>query len=257
MRRLLSHEQPPAKKAKRVRCDGCTELFHADELYTVKVDEGRYDTNCVNCAKRWYVVATFEDDADVAARIMREARRQRLDDRIEETQVVRYKDTVVKDGKLRRLKRKAWEGYVLVKMVADGDTIHLVQGTKDVLGILPLKPTLKGYRYPKKEPKQARPVRRQDVEEHETWFPVPLTDTEIETTMAMIAASREPDPEPTESEVGNKVNVTNPESMWEGQTGVVTKVLGDQEYEVTFTVLGSPTKAKLNYIDLALQEELA
>lgn len=246
-------KSPPRR---RVRCDGCAALVHTDELFTVKVHEARYDETCLACARRWYVVSTFEDDAEVAARIMREARRERLDDLIEETKVPRYKAWGEKNGKVVRLKRKAWEGYVLVKMVATPDTVHLVQGVRDVLGILPLKPTLKGYRYPKKEPKQARPVRKQDVEEHERWWPQPLSDLEEATLMKMVAAVTEPDPEVAEYVVGDPVEPHDTGTMFDGQVGLVKQVLGDQEYEVEFRVMGMPTTHTYNYIDLTLREDL-
>ena len=255
MRQLHSFESPASSRQKH-RCDGCTDLVPEADAFWVRVNSARTDYNCTNCAKRWYVVATFAEDAEVAARIMREARKNRLDDLIEETKVPRYKAWGERNGKAVRLKRKAWEGYVLVRMVATPDTIHLVQGVRDVIGLLPLKPTLKGYRYPKKEPKQARPVRKQDIDQHERWFPEPLDGDGEETLRKLVAAAAEPDPEVAEYELGDPVEPAETGTMFDGMVGIVTKVLGDQEYEVEFRVMGMPTTHVYGYVDLVLREDL-
>ena len=86
---------------------------------------------------KWYVVHTYSGyENSVAAAIMKAAENRRMQDMIQEINIP--EETVVErtDSGEKEIKRKVFPGYVLVKMVLNDETWHIVRNIRGVTGFL-------------------------------------------------------------------------------------------------------------------------
>lgn len=90
--------------------------------------------------KRWYVVRTYSGhEAKVKSALESEASRLGLLEKISSVLIPSEKVVEVRDGKKKTKMRNFFPGYVLVEMVVDKETTHLVLETPSVLGFVPDK----------------------------------------------------------------------------------------------------------------------
>ena len=88
-------------------------------------------------AKRWYVLHVYSGfENKVAEAIMEKARKQGLEDRIEEIMVPTEEVVEVKRGQRVQAERKFFPGYVLAKVDMDDNVWHLIKDTPKVTGFL-------------------------------------------------------------------------------------------------------------------------
>lgn len=88
-------------------------------------------------AKRWYVLHVYSGfENKVADAIMEKARKQKLDDRIEEIMVPTEEVVQVRRGQRVNVERKFFPGYVLAKVDMDDEVWHLIKDTPKVTGFL-------------------------------------------------------------------------------------------------------------------------
>jgi transcriptional antiterminator NusG len=88
-------------------------------------------------AKRWYVLHVYSGFEDkVAEAIQEKAKKQGLEDRIEEILVPTEEVVEVKRGQRVNSERRFFPGYVLAKLDLDDDVWHLVKDTPKVTGFL-------------------------------------------------------------------------------------------------------------------------
>jgi len=88
-------------------------------------------------AKRWYVMHVYSGfEGKVADAIMEKARKQGLEDRIEEIMVPTEEVVEVKRGQRVQSERKFFPGYVLGKLDMDDEVWHLIKDTPKVTGFL-------------------------------------------------------------------------------------------------------------------------
>ena len=88
-------------------------------------------------AHRWYVVHVYSGNENkVAEAIMDKARKNGIEDRFEQVLVPTHEVMEVRRGKKVATEKKFFPGYVLVKMVLDDDTWHMVQNLQKVTGFL-------------------------------------------------------------------------------------------------------------------------
>ena len=86
---------------------------------------------------RWYVVHTYSGyENKVAQNIEKVVENQGFGDRIFEVRVPTEQVVEYKDGKERTVERKTYPGYVLVKMVMNDETWHIVRNIRGVTGFL-------------------------------------------------------------------------------------------------------------------------
>jgi len=88
-------------------------------------------------AKRWYVLHVYSGfEAKVADAIREKAKKQGIDDMIEDIMVPKEEVIEIKRGKRENTERNVFPGYVLAKMEMSDEIWHLVKNTPKVTGFL-------------------------------------------------------------------------------------------------------------------------
>jgi len=87
---------------------------------------------------KWYVVHTYSSyEKKVAATIEKTVENLKLDDVILKVQVPTMEETDITEGGKRKLvERKIFPGYVLVKMVMNDESWHVVRNIRGVTGFV-------------------------------------------------------------------------------------------------------------------------
>ena len=86
---------------------------------------------------RWYVVQAFSGYEKSVKRSLEERiNRFEMQEKFGEILVPTEEVVEMRNGKKRRSERKFFPGYVLVEMLMDDDTWHLVRDTTRVLGFI-------------------------------------------------------------------------------------------------------------------------
>ena len=87
--------------------------------------------------KRWYVVHAYSNYEKKVKEALEEAiERHGMQDSFGDILVPTEEVVEIRDGKKRKSERKFYPGYVLVHMVMDDQTWHLVKNTPRVLGFI-------------------------------------------------------------------------------------------------------------------------
>lgn len=90
-----------------------------------------------NKAKQWYVVHAYSGYENFVMReITSRAKHHNLQDKIGEVVVPSEEVVEMRSGQKRKSTRKFFPGYVLVHMVMDDQTWHMVRGIPRVLGFI-------------------------------------------------------------------------------------------------------------------------
>ncbi|MBU1422215.1 MAG: transcription termination/antitermination protein NusG [Bacteroidetes bacterium] len=93
-----------------------------------------------NVNKKWYVIRTFSGhEGKVKAYIEEEALRLKLDDRITNVLVPSEKVFEIKDGKKKSKTKTFFPGYILVEVILDKETKHLIVNTPSVMSFVGTK----------------------------------------------------------------------------------------------------------------------
>lgn len=88
-------------------------------------------------AKRWYVLHVYSGfENKVAEAIHDKARKQGVEDKVEEIMVPTEEVMEVKRGQRVQAERKFFPGYVLAKLDLDDEVWHLIKNTPKVTGFL-------------------------------------------------------------------------------------------------------------------------
>lgn len=88
-------------------------------------------------AKRWYVLHVYSGfEGKVAEAIRDKAKKQGLDDKIEEILVPMEEVVEIKRGQRVNAERKFFPGYVLARLDMDDNVWHLIKNTPKVSGFL-------------------------------------------------------------------------------------------------------------------------
>ena len=88
-------------------------------------------------AKRWYVLHVYSGfEAKVAEAIREKAKKQGLEDRVEEILVPMEEVVEVRRGQKVNAERKFFPGYVLARLDMDDNVWHLIKNTPKVSGFL-------------------------------------------------------------------------------------------------------------------------
>lgn len=87
--------------------------------------------------KKWYVVHTYSGyEEKVKLTIEDNVRRRGLDDKIGQILIPTEKVIELKSGKKKETTKKFYPGYILIEMVLDDETWHLVNGMPRVTGFV-------------------------------------------------------------------------------------------------------------------------
>ena len=86
---------------------------------------------------KWYIAQAYSGyEKKVAASIMEKVKLKDLDDSFDKIVVPTEEVVEVKKGKKRNAERKFFPGYILIKMIMNDETYHLVKGLPKVSGFL-------------------------------------------------------------------------------------------------------------------------
>jgi transcription termination/antitermination protein NusG len=100
-------------------------------------DKAKVDSDKAKTVKRWYVVHAYSGYEKYVMQALKERiELEGLEERFGEIIVPTEEVVEMRAGQKRKSERKFFPGYVLVKMVMDDDTWHLVRHVPKVLGFI-------------------------------------------------------------------------------------------------------------------------
>ena len=169
---------------------------------------------------RWYIVHAYSNfEKKVAEAIKEAAVTKGLDSLVEQVLVPAEEVTEVVRGRKRVTERKFFPGYVLVKMVLNDDTYHLVKETPRVTGFL-------GSDHGKR--------------------PVPVTQGEVDRILGQAVESAERPKVVVTFEVGEKIRVID--GPFNSIEGIVDEVDNAKErLKVGVSIFGRATPVDLDF----------
>ncbi|MCL2079560.1 MAG: transcription termination/antitermination protein NusG [Oscillospiraceae bacterium] len=86
---------------------------------------------------RWYVVHTYSGyESAVAATIEKATENRKMQDQILEVKIPTETITEIHDSQTKKVERKTFPGYVLIKMVMNDVSWHLVRNVRGVTGFV-------------------------------------------------------------------------------------------------------------------------
>ena len=126
----------------------------------------------------------------------------------------------IKNGKKVTVERKTWPGYVLVEMVMNQDTMHVIGAIQGVIKFL-------------------------GQEKH----PMPLRQDEVNRLLGVAEAEEAAPREEIPFMVGQAVSIT--EGPFTDFNGTVEEVMADKgKVRVSVSLFGRPTSVELDYLQL-------
>ena len=165
----------------------------------------------------WYVVHTYSGyEKKVKANIEKTIENRHLENEILEVQVPVKEVVEIKDGKKRKLQKKLFPGYVLIKMIMNEVTWYIVRNTRGVTGFV--GPGSKA---------------------------VPLEDYEIDSTKSSFDKKLSS----VDFEEGDTIIVTS--GVWQDTTGVVQSInLNKQTVTINVMIFDRETPVDISILDV-------
>src|SRR6266487_330797 len=209
---------------RRVRDDpGHRDRSHGHDV-PARVREGRREAVLMS-EHRWYAIQTTAGHENkvrsLIARRIAEDPREGVEKPIRQALVPTQDVVEIKNGKKVTVERKIYPGYVLVEMVLNQETIHVING---IQGVIKFVGTGR--------------------------LPMPLRPDEVNRLLGVEEAIKEE--EPTEAIpflVGQVVEIT--EGPFSEFSGTVQEVLPDKgKVRVSVALFGRPTSVELDYLQL-------
>ena len=169
---------------------------------------------------RWYVIHTYSGyENKVATTIEKTVENHGLQDLILEVMIPVEKVTEIRDNRQEEVTRKVFPGYVLVKMVMNDESWHVVRNIRGVTSFV--GPGSK---------------------------PVPLTEQEV------IKLGVERDEVIVSVAPGDRIRITD--GPFEGFMGVVEELSDDKrKVKVKISMFGRDTSVELDTVDVEADEE--
>ena len=169
---------------------------------------------------RWYVIHTYSGyENKVATTIEKTVENHGLQDLILEVMIPVEKVTEIKDNRQEEITRKVFPGYVLVKMVMNDESWHIVRNIRGVTSFV--GPGSK---------------------------PVPLTEQEV------IKLGVERDEVIVSVAAGDRIRITD--GPFEGFMGIVEALSDDKrKVKVKISMFGRDTSVELDTVDVEADEE--
>jgi transcription termination/antitermination protein NusG len=86
---------------------------------------------------RWYIVSSSSGKESKTAQLIKQrVKANDFDELIPEVIVPTQEKIIIKRGKKQTIEERIFPGYILIKMVANDDTLHLIRNTEGVLGFV-------------------------------------------------------------------------------------------------------------------------
>jgi transcriptional antiterminator NusG len=178
--------------------------------------------------KKWYTLRIYSgQEAKIKAHIEAEIKLKGIEEKVGRIIIPSENVVEMRDGKKRVKNRVFFPGYMLIEMVLDNQTQHVVSGAPGVISFVG----------PKSEP-------------------VPLRDAEVNRILGKIENSRE-------AEVKGKVNVPfkvgDPIRVVDGPfndfTGFVEEINEEKnKVKVNISIFGRPTPVELDFLQVELEK---
>jgi transcriptional antiterminator NusG len=187
----------------------------APEEKTSRLDEFTFIKQEKTDTPKWYVVYTYSGYEDkVMNNLKKTIVNNGLEDLIYDVQVPKEETIEVRNGNRKRVQKKLYPGYVMVKMLLTDQTWYIVRNTRGVTGFV--GPGSK---------------------------PIPLTDVEIRTMgIEDVRIS-------LNVSVGQEVIIVS--GPFENFTGKVTEVNAEQQkVKVTIPMFGRDTQVELDFVQV-------
>jgi transcriptional antiterminator NusG len=187
----------------------CTGLLVEEET-----DKGKGMTG----AAKWYVVNVYSGfEKKVVQAIQEQAAKKSLSDRFEEMLVPSEEVVEIKRGAKVNTEKNYLPGYVLVKMVLDDETWHLVRNVARVSSFLGANGK-----------------------------PMPISQVEVNRIMKQVQDSNEKPRHTIAFEVGEQVRVC--EGPFSSFSGLVEEIDGEKgRLKVSVMIFGRPTPVELEF----------
>lgn len=175
-------------------------------------------------AAKWYIVHAYSNfEKKVAENIKETAIQKGLGEKIEQILVPCEEVTEVVRGRKKVTERRFFPGYVLVKMVMDDATYHLIKETPKVTGFL-------GSDHGKR--------------------PVPVSEREVQIIIGAVEDGAERPKQAIRFEIGEKVRVVDgPFQSFEGNIEEVDEAR--ERVKVAVSIFGRATPVELEYNQVA------
>lgn len=94
--------------------------------------DSQSDTN-----QKWYIVGSTSGKENSTAKLLKQrVKANNLDEQITEVVVPTQEKIVIQRGKKKTIEERIFPGYILIKMDANDDTLHLVRNTEGVSGFV-------------------------------------------------------------------------------------------------------------------------
>ena len=174
---------------------------------------------------RWYAIQTTAGHENKVRSLIE--RRIQSDSRAEEERLIRQAlvptqhVVEIKNGKKVTVERKIFPGYVLVEMVMNQETAHVINSIQGVIKFV-----------------------------GQGWTPQPLRQDEVNRLLGIEEPTAEPEPkDEIPFLVGQVVEIT--EGPFSEFSGTVEEVLSDKgKVRVSVSLFGRPTSVELDYLQL-------
>ena len=167
---------------------------------------------------RWYVVSVYSGfEKKVAASIGETAAKKGLTDMIGEVLVPSEEVVEVKRGAKVNVEKQYFPGYILVKMVLNDDSWHLIKDVPKVTGFLGGKTR-----------------------------PTPVSEAEVKKILQQVQDSQERPRHSVHFEVGERVQVND--GPFSSFSGLVEEVDSEKaRLKVSVMIFGRPTRVELEF----------
>ncbi|MBI4664773.1 MAG: transcription termination/antitermination protein NusG [Nitrospinae bacterium] len=170
---------------------------------------------------RWYVLHTYSGyEKKVKEQLMERLRQHGLHDKVGEILVPEESVVEIKGGKKRVSLRKFFPGYILIQLVMDEKTWHVVKDTPRITGFL-----------------------------GDASAPIPMSETEVERLREQLSGTAEKPKPKFAFEVGESVRVN--EGPFANFTGVLDEVnLERGKVKVMVSIFGRATPVELEFAQI-------
>ncbi len=179
-------------------------------------------------AKKWYTLRIYSgQEARVKAHIEAEIKLKGIEDKIGRIIIPSENVIEMRDGKKRVKNRVFFPGYILIEMMLDNQTHHVVSNAPGVISFVG----------PKNEP-------------------TPLRDAEVERILGKIESGRETEVKgkvKAPFKVGDPIRVTD--GPFNDFTGFVEEINDEKnKVKVNISIFGRPTPVELDFLQVELEK---
>lgn len=177
-------------------------------------------------------------DARVKRDLMKKARIADLDRYFGRVIIPTHKVTEMRKGQPVTMNRRAFPGYLIVKMEYTPDVAHLIDKIQGAVGLLPLRPSI-----------GSNPT-EEDMQDARDWRPTALPTEEAARILLAEKMKKAERKLVLEYKEGSTVRVDDSNSAWNGKEGKVVNITKDERnplVTVEMVIIGRPVSVNFGY----------